>query len=220
MFVFLLKNKQANNWNDVDPWVVVMIPPWVKLFLHVPETGQGVIKDLKKVFQRLCLQQLWLKGSSVSPHLLPELSIHSQFSAPSVTHNTYWYLWEVTYSSWTSQRWFGKRRRKRGGRRAGRPDRKKEKKKKSKRQYDKWKAEGERPKTLALLELGGTSQSHLLPWGDGSFSNEVTPNPLPNLPTSDFKMPACSLSSFSNAYIWAALPKRPLCLWKIIYSCR
>ena len=32
----------------------------------------------------------------------------------------------------------------------------------------------------------GTSQSHLLPWGYGSFSNEVTPNPLPNLPTSDF----------------------------------
>ena len=54
----------------------------------------------------------------------------------------------------------------RGGKKRGKKSgktRQKERKKKSKRQYDKCKAEGERPKTLALLELGGTSQSHLLP---------------------------------------------------------
>lgn len=76
---------------------------------------------------------------------------------------------------------------KKRGKKSGKTRQKERKeKKKSKRQYDKCKAEGERPKTLALLELGGTSQSHLLLSGDGSFSNEVTPNPLPNLPTSDF----------------------------------
>ena len=55
----------------------------------------------------------------------------------------------------------------RGGEKEGEEKREdqteRKKKKKSKRQYDKCKAEGERPKTLALLELGGTSQSHLLP---------------------------------------------------------
>lgn len=51
---------------------------------------------------------------------------------------------------------------KKRGKKSGKT-RKKERKKKSKRQYDKCRAGEERPKTLALLELGGTSQSHLLP---------------------------------------------------------
>lgn len=54
-----------------------------------------------------------------------------------------------------------KEKEKKRGKKSGKTRRKK--KKKSKRQYDKCIAGGERPKTLALLELGGTSQSHLLP---------------------------------------------------------
>ena len=56
-----------------------------------------------------------------------------------------------------------KEEEKKRGKKSGKTRQKERKKKKSKRQYDKCKAEGERPKTLALLELGGTSQSHLLP---------------------------------------------------------
>ena len=193
MFVFLLKNKQANNWNDVDPWVVVMIPPWVKLFLHVPETGQGVIKDLKKVFQRLCLQQLWLKGSSVSPHLLPELSTHSQFSAPSVTHNTYWYLWEVTYSSWTSQRWFGKRRRKRGGRKAGRPDRKKEKKKRARGSMINAKRRGKDPRPWLCWSWVVPARATSSPEVMGAFP--MRSRPIPSL-TSPLLILKCLLAHY------------------------
>lgn len=158
-----------------------------------------------------CLQQFWQKGSSFPS--IPHISARTLQVMQGVLSPECHRWWFRGISEWSlialGHSRGDLRRRKRGRRgksRRGGGGKQQVVEEGSKRRWD-----------AALVELGGTSLTHLrLPSPEGMQAFPVRSRQGPAL---WFKcLQAHSLSSFSNAHIWAALPKRPMRLQKIIYS--